>query len=175
MCDEEEAFYSSEDLSYKIWKYVKLEICKYVKLSVWESSCVYVYIHTYMYTYIRICIHAYIHTYRYDSLRHLQCVIYIYACIHTYWRMQNNCTTSDRFITVQCRIFAPSVLFLTFTTSSNLQRWKTNHLKRSLVVQLFCIRQYVRLRLLICDIVRLWNGRSASHFLAAAVRAFAGK
>ncbi len=28
-----------------------------------------------------------------------------------YWRMQNNCPSSDRFITVQCRIFAPSVLF----------------------------------------------------------------
>jgi hypothetical protein len=28
-----------------------------------------------------------------------------------YWRMQNNCSSSDRFITVQCRIFALSVLF----------------------------------------------------------------
>ncbi len=64
--------------------------------------------------------------------------------IHTpYWRLQNNCSSSDRFITVQCRIFALSVLFLKFTTSSNLQRWKTNRLKRSLVVQLFCIRQYI--------------------------------
>ncbi len=29
-----------------------------------------------------------------------------------YWRMQNNCSSSDCFITVQCRIFALSVLFL---------------------------------------------------------------
>jgi hypothetical protein len=28
-----------------------------------------------------------------------------------YWRLQNNCSSSDRFITVQCRIFALSVLF----------------------------------------------------------------
>ncbi len=36
--------------------------------------------------------------------------------------------------------------FLTFTTSSNLQRWKTNRFKRSLVVQLFCIRQYTNIQ-----------------------------
>jgi hypothetical protein len=31
--------------------------------------------------------------------------------IESYWRSQNNCSSSDRFITVQCRIFALSVLF----------------------------------------------------------------
>jgi hypothetical protein len=31
--------------------------------------------------------------------------------LNTYWRMQNNCSSSDRFITVQCCILALSVLF----------------------------------------------------------------
>ncbi len=30
----------------------------------------------------------------------------------TYWRMQNNCSSSDRFITVQCRIICTECAFL---------------------------------------------------------------
>jgi hypothetical protein len=53
--------------------------------------------------------------------------------------MQNNCSSRNRVITVQCRIFALSVIFFHVYYQ---ERWKTNRLKRSLVVQLFCIRQY---------------------------------
>ncbi len=38
------------------------------------------------------------------------CVCVWHARI-SYWRMQNNCSSSDRFITVQCRIFALSMPF----------------------------------------------------------------
>jgi hypothetical protein len=47
----------------------------------------------------------------------------LFACLDysMYWRLQNNCSPSDRFITVQCHIFAPNVLFGN-VYSSNLQR-----------------------------------------------------
>ncbi len=53
--------------------------------------------------YVHVCIHKYK---EYDNLY----MCYVVALI-LYWRMQNNCSPSDRFIPVQCRIFAPSVLF----------------------------------------------------------------
>jgi hypothetical protein len=61
--------------------------------------------------------------------------------------------TVSYYWTVQCRIFALSVLFFNVYYSSNLQRWKTNRLKRSLAVQLFCIRQY-------CILDTYGNGKS---------------
>jgi hypothetical protein len=86
--------------------------CKYISMCICICVCIRVYFHVYLY----LCMYSGID-------RFFFCVITLWihmsvnmcacvsVCVVCYWRLHNNCSPSDRFITVQCRIFAQSVLF----------------------------------------------------------------
>ncbi len=89
------------------------------QLSIYKHTRIRTHKHTYEHTYI----HTHIQTWRrfWPAINYLFTIrtgaasrptwLCCYSFTGTYWRMQNNCSSSDRFITVQCRIFALSVLF----------------------------------------------------------------
>jgi hypothetical protein len=58
-----------------------------------------------------------------------------------YWRLQSNCSPSDRFKPYNVAYLHWMGLFLTFTTSINLQRSKTKHFETVACEQLLCKRQ----------------------------------
>ncbi len=122
---------------------VRLRVCApvwrtFVSLSLSLSLSLFsMYIYIYIYIYINTHIHTYIHNTYYP----LPCV-------------SDKIQAEKRDPTGACKIIAHRAtvswsynvaylhwLSVPFSTSSNLQRWKTYRLKRSLVVQLFCIRQ----------------------------------
>jgi hypothetical protein len=126
----------------------------------WMNACMYTYLYICMYIccYTHTCItHACVTDRKFYGIHvytHMVMCMYIYmrACVRVYTH-----NTSGITGTGACKIIVRQAavslrhnvaylhrvcFFVTFTTSSNLQRWKTNRLKRSLVVQLFCIRQY---------------------------------
>ncbi len=81
-------------------------------------------------------IYTYIHTYTGTGV----CRTHIYR----YWRMQNYCTTSDRFkrFTFQlCRLLLVVNVKKKSTLSANMRHCTV--MKRSLDEQLFCKRQYI--------------------------------
>ncbi len=65
-----------------------------------------------MYVCLRVCMYEWLHASIRMSMR----------TNASYWRMQNNCSSSDRFITVQCRIFALRVLCLLQAVTCNAEK-----------------------------------------------------
>ncbi len=116
-----------------------------------QDPLYYTYKHTlHIYVYVRVCTHTYIYipqdpswTSGSSDISRIQ-LHDLAGENNTYWRMQNNCTTSDRlkrFVFQRCRLLL--VVNVKKKLSANMRHCTV--MKRSLDEQLFCIRQYVDL------------------------------
>ncbi len=129
-------------------------VCVYAYVLCVCTYVLYVYVHdfrkSFTYLYVCVCVYRFvsnvmhvcmpIHVYVIWMYTQYVCLSYL-APFLTYWSMQNNCTTSDRlkrFVFQRCRLLLV-----------------VNVTKKAHSVQ-------------VCDIVRLWNGRSMSNYFAYA-------